>query len=1638
MLGGTARFSVKVEGFGPFSYQWFKGASPIGGATSDTLVIENLSAGDFTPSSTGSPKYSVQVTNAHGTLTSPAVGLYEDSLGAGLPNWWRQQYFGSLAAVNPSADVDSDGVTNEQEYLDGTNPNNAASRYGRVVLSGPTHLIQSETYKPSYPPGALAAFHGANSGELQFGGFTGSHRTKAKNGFSFYMPGSSMGTGDVFLKGLFGSMPVKEAGTAPTFTFADSAPSSVIGFATASWGSWIAWGSFDRVNGQPRTAVARFAADDSLDAGFVPQPNGVVTGAVILPDGKFFVSGLFSEIGGQLRDGLARFLADGTLDISFNPGSGGGGSTVTTLAAQRDGKVLLGGSLWDGSTFRPLMRRNTNGSVDASFVTTADSPPSVFTQQPDGKILMSGNIATVNGTTTPKLVRLNLDGTLDSTFSLVVANGAVTSEPRRLIVQPDGKILVGGNVQVRLNGSTVNVPLARLNANGTLDSAFTQKVHALAAGLTFADITLQTDGRVVGVGTFTLATPSVVNAVRFKADGNVDPDCFVISRPNGPAYAVAAQVNDNLLIGGRFSDLAVASTMVNDHTYLVTPAKMSWTASEALAVKLGGHLASISSARENQFLVETMLPLKGLTTNPAWMGLFDQGAEGIFSWTSGEPVTYTNWQPGEPGGGTTENYTALNWMKAYNGTAPDKWVDIVDGGTTQYNEASTGPYYGIIEIENGASPPTTSHWVAGRDFLSNVQPGSPAQMPNPNLAVPAWSYGCRPTLASSALTLYTSGQRTGDANFEGWLVPGDCSVFANTQSFPTGHLGSRPVFPGELSLHPGSDLSYSIVRWTAPEAGTFAVNVFWQDYSWGMGDGASGSIVVNGAVVFTQDFDNGNGTFEARVLSLNAGDTVDFALGARGGFHADSTRFNATVTKIQNASSLWVGGRDLAINEKPDGNANETTNPNPSVPQWSYGYRSTLITSGLDLALSHTNTGLPGDDAMEGWKNGDAAVLSNTGTTPVTYNFGFGPNLPFNPGEILISPAGSSGPFPVLRWTAPAAGRYELLAYWHDIDAHGGNGFSAHLVVNGAQVYGQDLGDGAGSSVAHSLDLKAGDQVDFLMGTRGDYSFDTTKFNVAIVRPANATPHVASSSTIAPVGIRTGIQANDAIDWSAARATNGDISGNPFVVASSAGVEYHVRKATTGTFTRLTQGNGWFGNFAPGDAVLNHANSNGPVVIEAASRNGVCSAIGMQIMSNQNGPFGATLRAYDINGTLLGTVNAIGTGNANADNSAIFIGLESFELNLGVPYPVENIHSVTIDTDTNGFGGDFAINQVSIKSTIHGSLSNLRTNFARLVPTNDVQPLQFYSASGDSIFASGAPATLNLTSNAGLYDISFASLEISADGVTYQPFGYGSTTDGVDFTFAVPAVPPGQNYFRAMLQTQQLAQPRTHAVTLIAPPVVTSQLAAAGEVGQPFSYTGTATGALTGFTATSLPAWATATFDANSNTLSITGTPTSGVTSSISLQPANAAGSTTSSLVLSITSPFSSWQDANFTAGELLNPNISGPLGDATGAGIPNLIKYALGIPPKQPGIAGMPTGDVEDYGASDYLTLVYTRDKSVQGITLTVEVSGDLGIWQSGPTLTTEVSRVSHPNNTETVTVRDNVPTSSGQPRFIRLKVTQ
>jgi hypothetical protein len=124
--GETASFSVVVADTLGVTYQWQFGGNNIAGATADTLLLNNAGL----PSE---GQYSVVVANGAGSVTSAPAMLWFDGNGNGLPDSWEMAHFGNLYQT-ATGDYDSDGVSNLDEFLEGTNPTDPNSFNPRLYI----------------------------------------------------------------------------------------------------------------------------------------------------------------------------------------------------------------------------------------------------------------------------------------------------------------------------------------------------------------------------------------------------------------------------------------------------------------------------------------------------------------------------------------------------------------------------------------------------------------------------------------------------------------------------------------------------------------------------------------------------------------------------------------------------------------------------------------------------------------------------------------------------------------------------------------------------------------------------------------------------------------------------------------------------------------------------------------------------------------------------------------------------------------------------------------------------------------------------------------------------------------------------------------------------------------------------------------------------------------------------------------------------------------------------------------------------------------------------------------------------------------------------------------------------------------
>jgi large repetitive protein len=277
--------------------------------------------------------------------------------------------------------------------------------------------------------------------------------------------------------------------------------------------------------GQTSASFAVNAVDDSITDG--PQNVGILATATF-PDG---MAQDFSFVGGT-----------SSIAVSQHDGY--------TLATQPDGRFYVGGLRWTGNMFQPndlgVTRFLANGQPDTTFGTNGTvitdlvvgserEQPYAMVVQPDGKLLVAG---TVTYDFAPDnemfVVRYNTNGTLDTTFGtngkfvLNLGGNDIHSEAYAIALLPDGKILLGGSIDDRLNTpiTYADYALVRLTANGQRDfswgSSGIVKTNITGSDRAF-DMEIQSDGKVILAG-YEGGTNlnSKLTLVRYNTDGTLD------------------------------------------------------------------------------------------------------------------------------------------------------------------------------------------------------------------------------------------------------------------------------------------------------------------------------------------------------------------------------------------------------------------------------------------------------------------------------------------------------------------------------------------------------------------------------------------------------------------------------------------------------------------------------------------------------------------------------------------------------------------------------------------------------------------------------------------------------------------------------------------------------------------------------------------------------------------------------------------------------------------------------------------------------------------------------------------------------------------------------------------------------------
>jgi uncharacterized delta-60 repeat protein len=507
--GGTVTFSVAAAATPAAAYQWNFNGVPLAGATSATLTLANVTAAH-------AGTYTVTVTNGFGSVTSAAATL-------------------SGSAPAPT-------ITAQPAHILATAGQPATLT---VAATGTGSLTYQWRRNGFILPGATAASYTLASAS----------RTDADTYDVVIADGLSTVTSASARLAVAPTAYPSAVTLDPTATLAleSTAAGAVYRALALPDGKFLALGEFSNVNGVPRSRVARFNADSTLDLTFVPPVFSAYLRTIAQqPDGKILVGGGSGTVDGVARGGISRLNADGSLDNTFNPGSGAQGD-VRDIRVLGSGKLLVAGSFFSfagntGSGRTYLVRLNADGAHDATF-TPATPSSGVRTIVPlaDGKLLLGGEFTNLGGTARNRVARLNADGSLDATFDPGTgANGAVEF----ILPQADGTLIAAGDFS-SFNGNAVG-RIVRLTAAGAYDATF-------AAGTGFSSsvqgLIQLSDGRLIAAGSFgSVNGASRYALARLSANGVLDP-AFAPS-VNSSVLALAATSGGSLLVGGYFDTVS--------------------------------------------------------------------------------------------------------------------------------------------------------------------------------------------------------------------------------------------------------------------------------------------------------------------------------------------------------------------------------------------------------------------------------------------------------------------------------------------------------------------------------------------------------------------------------------------------------------------------------------------------------------------------------------------------------------------------------------------------------------------------------------------------------------------------------------------------------------------------------------------------------------------------------------------------------------------------------------------------------------------------------------------------------------------------------------------------------------------------
>lgn len=353
-------------------------------------------------------------------------------------------------------------------------------------------------------------------------------------------------------------------------------------------GKIAVYGDFDLYQGITTNKLAILNPNGSLDTSFnvglgpnyVDQYYGSSSMISEQSDGKLIVVGNFTTFNGISKKNIIRLNLDGTIDTSFNVGTASNGY-ITCIKIQSDGKILCGGDFtqFNGQNYASMVRLNSNGTVDSSFNIglgfkniinsfTVNGIIKTIDIQSDNKIIVGGKFLKFNNFTKINLVRLNSNGTIDNSFNIGIGGGNNTTDGTnngqiyRIIYDNSSNKIYATGIINNFNGNP-SFNVLRLNIDGTIDTSFNFTsiigYNGLNSNGYIYDMNLQSNGKLLlggeGINLNNCIGNYCSRIVQINVDGTIDNtfDCKLVGAYT-KVYSIDS-INDFIIVSGQFTSV---------------------------------------------------------------------------------------------------------------------------------------------------------------------------------------------------------------------------------------------------------------------------------------------------------------------------------------------------------------------------------------------------------------------------------------------------------------------------------------------------------------------------------------------------------------------------------------------------------------------------------------------------------------------------------------------------------------------------------------------------------------------------------------------------------------------------------------------------------------------------------------------------------------------------------------------------------------------------------------------------------------------------------------------------------------------------------------------------------------------------